>query len=401
MPEYEYQVRDPMGGSAGGVLSASSIDEAGRLLRRDGRTIVALHEAVRRPGPAAALRRVCPDDILFFSNQLAVMVETGVPLTEALDCIAAQSTHTGLAAMVKDIANRVKSGTEFSAALACHPRCFDNLYVNMVRASEASGTLGAMLERVCQYVRGQREIRKQVRGAMIYPVCLLVFCVGIVIAMMAFVMPRFKGIYHGKGVALPGPTQAMMNASDFMVNNWALLLGGLILTGVPAAIYLRRPAGQAFLDGVRLRLPLLGPLYRKVYIARSLRTLATMLESGVEVLEGLSITAAVAGNSLFAVMWKRVMDRLKEGRALSDELFASPLMPRSVAQMVASGEKAGRLPKVLDRIADFCEADLRSGIRTMTTLIEPALIVIMGAVVGLIAISLLLPVFSISKVVAH
>jgi len=341
------------------------------------------------------------DQVLYLTSQLAVMVDTGVPLTEALDCVAEQADHLGVKAMMTTIGDHVKGGIEFSTALARHPKAFDNLYVNMIRASEVSGTMGQTLERLATHLRNQREMRKQVQGAMLYPTGMLIFAVGIVIAMMVFVLPRFQNIYAGKGAMLPKPTRALLATSDFMTSHWILLLvGAAALTGGAIAFF-RTEYGRYHADRARLQLPVIGKLYQKIFISRSFRTLATMLASGVDVLDGIRIAAGVSGNRLYQAMWLRMADGLKEGRTLSEEMFRTPLLPRGVAQMVSSGDKTGRLASVMERIADFCESDLRIGIKTMTSMIEPIMIVIMGLIVGSIAMALLLPIFSISKVVAN
>ncbi len=372
------------------------------MLRSEGKTVVDLREqTTTRQKVGAKLPKVQADHVLFFTNQLAVMVDTGVPLTEALDCIVEQTDHAGAKAMVSTIADQVKGGVEFSAALARYPKAFDKVYISMVQASEISGTMGHMLERLAEHLRNQREMRKQVQGAMLYPTGMLIFAVGIVIAMMVFVLPRFQGIYAGKGAVLPKPTRALLATSDFLVNHWFWLLIGTAAVVAGAIAFLRTPTGRYHADRARLKLPAIGKLYEKVYISRSFRTLATMLSSGVDVLDGMRIAAGVAGNRLYRDMWLRVADGLKQGRTLSEEMFSTSLIPRGVAQMVASGDKTGRLASVMERIADFCESDLKIGIKAMTSMIEPVMIVIMGLIVGGIAMALLLPIFSISKVVAN
>ncbi len=402
MPSYVYQARDHSGASASGVLHAPTIEDAGRMLRNDGKIVVDLHEQiVTRTGAKVRRRRVRAEDILYFSNQLAVMVDTGIPLTEALDCIAAQAGSPSLKAVVSDMADQVKGGVEFSAALGRYPRVFDTVYVNMVRASEVSGTMGQMLERLAEFQRDQQETRKKVRGALVYPACMLVFCVTVVTVMMVGVLPRFEKIYEGKGAVLPGPTRMLLGTSHFLFDYWPFIIAALVGSMMALLTYMRTEQGGLAVDRMRLRVPVFGKMYNKLFISRSLRTLSTMLASGVELLECVEITAAVVGNRVYRNMWLRVRSRLKEGNSLSDEVHSAALMPRSVAQMIASGDKSGRLSDVMRRIAEFCDSDLKVGIKTMTSMIEPAMIIIMGLLVGGIAMALLLPVFSISKVVAH
>lgn len=402
MPNYVYQGRDTSGGSVAGRIQAASLQEAGRLLRADGKIILDLHEQSGVEGPpVAAVQRVRRDDVMQLTHQLAVMVDTGVPLTEALDGIAEQTAHTGVQALVRDIGDQVKGGMPLSDALSRHPKHFNNLYLATVRASEATGRMGSMLHQLSEYLRGQREMRKQIRGAMVYPLVMLAFSLLVLVTMLGFILPRFRAIYAGKEAVLPAPTRFLLGLGDFVSGQWLALLGGVTVAGVAAAWYLGSPGGRRMLDAVRLHVPLAAPMYQKLYVSRALRTLATMITSGVTLLDGLEITAAVVGNTFHREMWLRIRERLKEGRTLTDELFASRLVPHGVAQMVASGEKSGRLASVMERVADYCETDLRIGIKALTGLIEPAMIVLMGAFVGAVAIALLLPVFSISKVVAH
>jgi type IV pilus assembly protein PilC len=400
-----YQVRNNAGQSTSGALAAGSLDEASRLLRKEGLVILSLREesagdvnVARRQGPPKKIKR---DDVIFFATQLAVMVDTGVPLTEALETIVEQTDHTGMSVMLRDIADQVSSGVEFSAALAKYPKHFSGLFVALMKASEASGTMGQMLQRVSEYMEDERDTIKKVRGAMTYPVCMLSFCVLVIVALLVFILPRFKSIYEGKGEALPLPTQMLISFSDFIVGYWPGLIVGIVAAIVGGWYYFRTPAGQDMKDTIKLRLPLVGGMYRKACLARSLRTMATMVSTGVTMLDGLAITAQVAGNVHYRRIWENLAERVKEGSTLSDQLFDSDLVPRTVAQMISAGEKTGRLGQVMNRVAKFCEDDLKVAIKTVTNMIEPVMIIVMGLIVGGIALALLLPVFSISKVVAH
>jgi len=402
MPTYAYQVRDPSGKFLSGALAAGSVDEATRALRQDGSTVISVHE--QAGGAARALggtKKVRRDDVIYFASQLAVMVDTGVPLDEALDAIAEGTDHSGVEALVRDLSGKVKAGTEFSAALEDHPKVFSRLFISLMRASEASGTMGAMLQRVSEYLTSERDTRKKIKGALIYPACMLGFCVLVVAGLLIFVLPRFEKIYAGKGAILPAPTRALLALSNGLVNYWPFVLAGLIGAGVGLYFYLRSDGGRLLVDTLRVRVPVLGAMYRKAYLARSLRTMATMVSTGVSMLDGLEITAQVAGNHLYARIWRGLAERVKEGATLSDELLRCDLIPRTVTQMVHAGERTGKLDVVMNRVADYCESDLAVAVKSITSLIEPAMIIVMGLVVGGIAMALLLPIFSISKVVAH
>ena len=405
MQRFAYQARDGSGRADAGVLFANDLTEASRMLRNDGKSIVSLREEhiphAQSVAAAGAVKAVRRDDIIFFSTQLAVMVDTGVPLSEALDSIASQTDHSGLKKMVGEISESVKGGVEFSAAIEKHQKVFGNLFIAMVKASEASGTMGSMLQRVSEYLQQERDTRKKIKGAMTYPACMLSFCALVVVALLVFVLPKFEKIYAGKGAALPGPTRFLLDLSNGLVNYWFIVVGvlGAIVTG--AFYYFRSPAGQMTLDRIRIDMPVMGQMYRKAYLARSLRTMATMISSGVTMLEGLEISARVAGNYYFAKVWTDVAEAVKEGSSLTDQLAQCKLIPPTVTQMISAGEKTGKLSVVMNRVAGFCEDDLSISVKTLTTMIEPLMIIIMGLLVGGIAMALLLPVFSISKVMAH
>ena len=402
MPRFVYQVRDAKGAATGGVLNASSLDEASRALRGEGNAIVDLRPQTDAGGAAQAGRksRVKRDDVIFFANQLAVMVDTGVPLPDALDCIIEQTSNDNFRLMLTDISDRVKSGTEFSAALMRYPKVFGNLFVSLVKASEASGTLGKMLQRASRYMEKQRQVHRRVKGAAAYPLAMLCFCVVVVAGMLTYVLPRFEKIYVGKEDVLPVPTRFLLALSSGLIGYWPFIVVGLAAATLSLYLFFRRPRGRIMLDRFRIDMPVLGGMFRRGCLARSLRTLATMVSSGVGMLESLEITAEVAGNAHYRRIWKELSVKLKQGASLSEEMYQYPLIPPSVSQMVAAGEKTGRVGQVLDRVAEFCEEDLDISIKTVTTFIEPAMIIVMGVIIGGIAMALLLPVFSLSRIVA-
>ncbi len=383
-------------------MTAENPLEATRMLRKEGKVVVSLHEDIhettRYPKRGGRVRQ---EDVIYFATQLAVMVDTGVPLSEALDAAAEQSENRAMASLVGNLSKQVKAGVPFSEALAAYPRAFSGLFVALMRASEASGTMGAMLQRVSEHMELQRDIRNRIRGALTYPVCMLGFCVIVVVALMIFILPRFANIYAGKGVLLPLPTRILMGVSGGLVEHWLAVIVGLIACILAGWFYFDSPRGKRFLDDLRLRIPVVGKMYRRSYLARSLRTMATMVSTGVSMLDGLEITAQAAGNYNYAKIWLDLAENIRQGGMLSEQLYHCKLIPNTVSQMIAAGEKTGKLAVVMDRVARFCETELRISIKTVTSLIEPATIVVMGVIVGGIALALLLPIFSMSKVVAQ
>jgi len=403
VPEFEYQVRDAAGVSRTGRLQADSQEDAARRLRQGGDTILTVEPA---DGSSSSMfearrKRIRSDDVIFFANQLAVMVDTGVPLSDALDSIYEQSDHSGMRSVLRDLSDQVKGGVEFSVALERHPKVFGRLFVSMMRASEMSGTMGQMLLRVSAYMKDERDVRKQIKGAMVYPLCMLCFCAIVVTGLLIFVLPRFEKIYAGKGAILPAPTRVLLGASRGLINYWPIVLVLLVGAVVGAVMYFRSPAGRRLLDGVKINVPVVGGMYRKAYLARSMRTMATMVGSGVSILDGLQITAEVTGNHHYGTVWTDLAERVKEGSTLADHLRTSVLIPNTVSQMVSAGERTGKLGNVMNRVADFCEDDVKTSVKAVTSLIEPAMIIAMGLIIGGIAMALLLPVFNVSKLIAH
>ncbi|MFP4139632.1 MAG: type II secretion system F family protein [Planctomycetota bacterium] len=351
-------------------------------------------------GPPLPTRRVRQEDVIYFCSQLTVMVETGVPLADALDAIASEAEHTGVKAMVHDLSEQVKTGVEFSRALESYPRQFPSIFISLMRASEASGQMGMMLQRVSDYMVQERDVRRKVKGAMAYPLAMLSFCLVVVGCLLVFVLPQFQTIYEGKGAVLPAPTKFLLTLSDTIINQWYFVLGGGIASVVGLIMYARTDGGRRVLDYLRINLPVIGPMYRKSYLSRSLRTLATMTSTGVGVLDALEITAQVAGNRHYENVWRGVSERAEEGKTLAEGLRGNPLIPAGIAQMVSAGEQTGKLDSVLDRVADFCDDELNQAIKTMTSFIEPVMIIVIGGLIGAIAIALLLPIFSVSKVMS-
>ncbi len=402
MPRYAYTTRDTAGIAQSGVLTASAPSDAARNLRRDGRIVVSLTPvADAKDSCGLSIAKIRNQDVIYFATQLSVMIDAGVTLIEALDSIAQDCDDQAFGRIVADLSDQVQSGTEFSVALEKYPRLFDRLFVSLVQASEISGTTGQTLHRISEYLKQDQDTRRRIKGALTYPACMLAFCIMVVLGMLIFVLPRFETIYASKAEVLPLPTRLLLGLSRGMMENWALVTAVIIMTAITGWSYVRSESGRRLLDRMRINMPILGRMYRKAYLARSLRSLATMVSSGLSMSEGLAITARVSGNMLYADVWNSLAEEVKKGSALAEHLSASPLVPRTIIQMIRAGEKTGQLPGVLDRCAGFCQDELKASIKTVTGMIEPLMIVVMGLVIGSIAIALLLPVFGISKVVAY
>ena len=406
MPTYVYLARDKAGQAVNGTVSAETEPEALQIIRAEGKYPVSLRES--EPGEQfdvsqAPVRgiRITRKDVIQISTQLAVMVETGVPLPEALECIAKQSDRPSVRELVSDLEQQIQAGVSFSDALIRHRRSFPVIYIALMRASEKTGMLSRMLNRATQYLRDEQEIVRRVRGALVYPSIMFTFALGTTIFLLTFVLPRFTAIYAGKKAALPAPTQMLMALSDYLVTNWMGLVAGLVTTIVFASFYLRTNSGTRLWHQVQLDIPMLGKLYRKLHLARGLRMVGTMAGAGVALLDCVNIAHELCPNSHFKHLWKRIADQIQAGRAMSEPLFESNLVPRSVAQMIFSSEKSGKLAQVMEQVASYAEDELKEQVTSLTRYIEPLMIIVMGVIIGGVALALLLPVFTISRVMSH
>ena len=404
MPTYDYEIRMPSGSvSTGTVQAKSKTDATGMLQAQGGNLLSVVPQAGAADGFMARLRSVNiesgpgPKDVMNFTNQLAVMIKAGINIRSAIEGVGEQVDNQKFKAIIGEIKSDVECGQPFSEALAKHPKVFSPLYVNMVRASELSGNFGHMLERISQFLSQQHETRSMIRGAMIYPIILAVMAVATTIVMLTFVLPRFAALFDGKEHLLPKPTKALMATSDFLRTKWYTLVGGLgILAG--AFIYGKHtPKGRVFLDRLKLRVPLFQRMFHAMYITRGLQTMGELINAGVPMLETLQITADVSGNQLYKNMWQRVHLSVQQGSKISQPLMEDNLLPRNVINMVSAGEQSGRLGAVLRDVAEFYGKELRATIKSVTSMIEPIMIVAMGVIVGFIAMSIILPVFKMSS----
>ncbi len=406
MPSYRYQVKNTGGQLSTGVLTAATAMEAAQALRAKGNQVLQLTasggETKSLSQKLAALNfssGPSQRDILNFTTQLAVMIRAGISLRVALDGIAEQTDNPKFRAMLVQMKQDVEAGKQFSEALAKHPKQFSALYVNMVRASEMSGSFSHMLDRIATYLAQQIETRSMVIGAMIYPSVIAALAVGVTFFLLTFVLPRFAQVFEGKESALPWPTKFLMGLSAFMeVWWWAVLLGILAaLTGV--FLLVRTEPGAWWFDRIKLKVPLFKKMFRALYISRSLHTMGELVNAGVPMLDTLKITGDISGNRLFKRLWRTVYNTVKQGKKIVHSLAKSPLLPKSVVQMISAGEESGKLGEVLDQISTYYTKQLKEVIKRVTSMIEPIMIILMGSIVGFIAMAIILPIFKLSSMV--
>ena len=397
MMTYQYRARDPLGNVHSGTIEAPSPEDATQQLRRDGFQVLELEEeAGDAMGPLFG-RRVTKRDVIYATSQLAIMVDTGITLSSALDGILQQEENPSLRKILGQLKDAVESGEDFSTALARHPKLFDKTYVSLVKASEATGTLGSMLERIAGYLRKELETRGKVRAAMAYPSVMLVLAVGVTIFLLAYILPKFTPLFKSRGTQLPKPTLLMMSISDVMVGYWYVWLAGLVLAITGYVLAKRTEQGRRFFDLVKIHLPILGQVFRKVIISRSVRTLGTMLANGVPTLEALRLSAEVSGNYHYEKTWEEVREHVTTGKRICEVLSGNPLFPPVLVRMIASGEETGKLDYVLERVSTYYDHEVETAVKTATSLIEPIMIAVMGVIVGGIGLALMLPIFSLSR----
>jgi type IV pilus assembly protein PilC len=400
---FAYTARDSAGHATSGTMSAETAADVRRLLRDEGKYPTDIHPVDGGPVKVSAAGgiKISRAELITISQQLSVMIETGVTVSEALDCIGSQADRPAVRALVADVSKQIQDGSSFSAAIARHPRSFPRLYVALMQAAERSGMLGRLLTRATTYLRDEQEIIRRVRGACIYPGFMVAFAVTTTVFLLAFVLPKFTAIYAAKAAALPLPTKILMNLSSFIVNYKYGLLASTVITVLATWFYLRTEGGSRLWHYVQLQIPLLGGMFRKMHLSRGLRMVGTMAGAGVSVLDCVKTAHALCTNGFYRDLWTGVGEQIQAGKQFSDPLFASPLVPRSVAQMLKSAEKGGKLAVVLEQVAAYSEQELKEKIAEVTRYIEPVMIMVMGLIIGGVSLALLLPIFSISKVMAH
>lgn len=406
---YSYRARDRGGRIVTGNIVASTTQEVGARLRADGKTVLVIDNKPLSASPKLssdqvrhneAAKRVKRDDVISFAQQVSVMLETGVPLTEALDAFRSRVGSKEFRAVLDVLTNDICSGEPLSAAMSRWPRVFPNIMVSLIKASEASGTMSMMLGRVGNYLAKERRTAKQIKGAVSYPAFMMLAGVVLTVFLMTFVLPKFARIYESRSASLPTPTKLLLGLSDFITGQYMYYGPVLVVLAIALVLWKRSAQGRRVLDWLRLNIPVLRGMYSQLYITRSARTMATLLAAGVNLLDIISICRGVTSNAQFDALWADMEAGVREGRQMSEAVFECRYIPANVASMISSGERSGRLSQVMERIAEFSEQELDDAVRQATAFIEPIMIIFMGLLVGAVAMALLLPIFSMGNVVA-
>jgi type IV pilus assembly protein PilC len=337
--------------------------------------------------------RVTVKDIILFARQFSTMIDAGLPIIQCLDILHSQQENKTFKKMLKKIKESVESGATLAESLKKYPREFDDLFTNMIAAGEAGGILDTILRRLSVYMEKAHKLKKQVKGAMTYPTVTLLIAVVVVAVILVFVIPVFQEMFADFGGELPVATQVVVNMSEFAKSKILYIIGAVIIFGFAFKKYYKTNKGRAMMDDLALRVPVFGPLIRKVAVSKFTRTMGTMLGSGVAILEALDIVAKTSGNKTVETAVYNVRSGIAEGRTMADPLSESGVFPSMVCQMIAVGESTGALDAMLEKIADFYDEEVDQAVENLTSLIEPFMLVFLGTVIGGLVIAMYLPIF--------
>jgi type IV pilus assembly protein PilC len=396
MPSFNWSGKNRVGQTQEGVLLADSRDAAVATLRRQQISVTSIREKGREVRLLPRLPRgIAQKRIAVFTRQFSVMLDAGLPLVQCLEILGEQEENPVFAQIIEKTRTDVESGSTLAEAMRRHPKAFDNLYVNMIAAGEAGGILDIILQRLSTYIEKVVRLKGQVKSALIYPVAVMAIATGVVWLILWKVIPVFQQLLESVGGELPLITAVVVGASNFVgrYTLWIVLVG--VLAGIAISRYYKTHRGRRVIDGAMLRIPIIGMLLRKIAVARFCQTLSTLTASGVPILDGLEITARTSGNAIIEDAVMAVRKAVEEGRTLAQPLGETKVFPPMVVQMINVGEQTGALDQMLQKIAEFYEEEVDTAVAGLTKLIEPLLIVVLGAVIGTIVTAMYLPLYSV------
>jgi type IV pilus assembly protein PilC len=396
MPSFVWSGRTRAGQTQEGVLLADNREAAMAVLRRQQITITNIREKGREIRILPRLSRgIAQKRIAIFTRQFSVMLDAGLPLVQCLEILGEQEENPIFAAIIEKVRADVEAGSSLAEAMRKHPKAFDELYVNMIAAGEAGGILDIILQRLATYIEKVVRLKSQVKSALIYPAAVIVIATAVVWVILTWVIPVFEQLLESVGGDMPLITTVVVGASNFLgrYTIWILLV--IVLAAVGVARYYKTYRGRRVIDGMMLRIPIIGNLLRKIAVARFCQTLSTLTAAGVPILDGLDITARTSGNAIIEDAILAVRKAVEEGRTLSQPLGETKVFPPMVVQMINVGEQTGALDQMLQKIAEFYEEEVDTAVAGLTKLIEPLMIVILGAIIGTIVTAMYLPLYSV------
>lgn len=397
MPIFQFQAKMPGGKTVKGELDAPSEVEARVKLRSQHLIPVRIiAKGTKKQNSATGdffAQKVSSKDLQVFTRQFATMVNSGIPIVQGVTILADGSQNLTLKKVLQQVKDSITSGKRLAESMKSHPRIYNDMYVNMVRAGEEGGVLDVILERLAQYIEKSENIKNKVKGALFYPVTIL-FIAGIVITVvMVMVVPKFEELFASTGRDLPELTKMVIAMSDFFVHQWYILLGLLMLSFFGIKSYYATSPGRYMFDGLLINMPVFGPVVQKSEIARFSRTLGTLLSSGITLMEALDIASDTVSNAHIQKTLKECMQVIQQGKSIVGPLSTNPLIPDMVVQMIGVGEQTGAMDVMLDKIADFYESEVDYAVTAATSMIEPIMMVILGVIIAFLVVAMYLPVF--------
>lgn len=402
MQTFAYQARDASGKMISGVQEAINEDNAINTLMARGLMVLSIQQkSTTRSKPGRG--RVSETDLVLFTRQLATMVDAGLPLVQGLTALFEQCDprkQAGLRQVIGEITALVQQGESFYEAISKHPRIFTRLYTSMVKAGESGGLLADILARLAGFLEAAARLRKKVKSAMTYPVAVIGIAIAITTFLLLKVVPVFGEIFADFGANLPGPTQMLLDLSEFMQSFWWVIFGVLGLIIFAFRYWVRTESGRQSWDKIKLKFPVFGPLCHKIAMTRFARTFAQLIRSGVPILEVLDIVGETSGNFVVEEALKGVSRDVEKGDHLAASLSRQPIFPPMLVRMVSAGEATGKIDQMLEKMADFWDEEIEATLNALTSLLEPMLIVVLGVIVGGIVIAMFLPIFKLSDVVS-
>lgn len=403
MPKFNWEARTRTGGAQKGVIEAATVDVVEAQLKKYGFSNITIKAEAK--GLSFTLpkfgggKKINEKDLVVFTRQFATMIDSGLPLVQCLEILASQQENKAFQEILYKVKESVESGSTFAEALGKHPRAFDQLFVNLVAAGEVGGILDTILTRLAAYIEKSMKLKKQIKGAMVYPITIMSIAVVVVGVILVFVIPTFAKMFADFGGELPAPTKIVIALSNFLVKYIVVLIGGFYALVWAIKRYYATPMGRKNIDRMALKAPIAGPLIRKVAVAKFTRTLGTMVSSGVPIMDGLEIVAKTAGNKIVEEAIYAVRQAISEGKTMAEPLAACGVFPPMVVQMISVGEATGAMDAMLNKIADFYDDEVDDAVGAMTAMMEPLLMVFLGTTVGGLVVAMYLPIFKLAGAV--
>lgn len=404
MPKFNWEARTKTGGSQKGTIEANSVEVVESQLKKYGFTNISIKAeskgfGFKLPGLGGG-KKIETKDLVVFTRQFATMIDSGLPLVQCLDILSSQQENKTFKEILSKVKESVESGSTFADALAKHPKAFDNLFVNLVAAGEIGGILDTILNRLAAYIEKSMKLKKQIKGAMVYPITIMSIAVVVVGVILVFVIPTFAKMFADFGGELPAPTKIVIALSNFLSKYIIVIIAAFYGIVWLVKKYYATPSGQKNIDRWALKAPIAGPLIRKVAVAKFTRTLGTMVSSGVPIMDGLEIVAKTAGNKIVEEAIYAVRQAISEGKTMAEPLAACGVFPPMVVQMISVGEATGAMDTMLNKIADFYDDEVDDAVSAMTAMMEPLLMVFLGTTVGGLVVAMYLPIFKLAGAVS-